>query len=229
MTSEYLRSLSGWELVATAQAGDAAAAFGELYRRYQPELYRYAFSRLREHALAEDLVQDAFLRAFRALPHVRDTGSEVGAWLVTILRNRIFDHHRASARRGEVVGLPDADPAGNDDPARCAIAAADGVRLREPLARLTADERACLIERHVHGVLPAQSRSVREGRSVGAVKAATQRALRRLRADLTTTDRTATSTASTTAPMPAPRSPRVAVSAPQPAGVSAIHTVGGVA
>lgn len=173
---------TGWDLVRSAQAGDTAA-FGELFRRYQPKLYRCALAKVSDHALAEDLVQDTFLRAFRALPSVRDVGSDVGAWLVTILRNQIFNHFRSVGRRPEMVELLDTDLLVEDDPARHAIAAVDGARLlRAPLAALTAEQRVCLIERHVHGVMPTQSGSVREGRSPDAVKQATMRALRRLRA-----------------------------------------------
>jgi RNA polymerase sigma-70 factor, ECF subfamily len=184
MSTTAQQQMSGWDLVRSAQAGDTAA-FGEVYRRYQPGLHRYAVAKLSDHALAEDLVQETFLRAFRALPSVRDVGSDVGAWLVTILRNQIFNHFRSVARRGEVVGLPEIDLPAEDDPARHAIAAVDGGRLlRGRLAALTAEQREYLIERHVHGVMPAQSRGVREGRSSDAVKAATVRALRRLRAGL---------------------------------------------
>jgi RNA polymerase sigma-70 factor (ECF subfamily) len=64
------------------------AAEEELYRRYRPALSRLAasFSEL-DHDEAEDVVQEAFVRAFRALPSLKDR-ERFAAWLFTIARNR---------------------------------------------------------------------------------------------------------------------------------------------
>jgi RNA polymerase sigma-70 factor (ECF subfamily) len=68
-------------------------------------LYRYALMRVREPALAEDLVQDTLLSAFRARGQFSGQSSE-RTWLVAILKNKIIDHFRRSSREGE---LPESD------------------------------------------------------------------------------------------------------------------------
>ncbi len=78
------------ELVARALRGGAVAAEGEeaLYRRYQGAVSRLAssFSEL-DADEADDVVQEAFVRAFRALPSLKDP-DRFAAWLFTIARNR---------------------------------------------------------------------------------------------------------------------------------------------
>lgn len=74
-------------LVARALAGRKLAE-EELYRRYRPAVARLAgsFSEL-DADEAEDVVQEAFVRAFRALPSLKDR-ERFAAWLFTIARNR---------------------------------------------------------------------------------------------------------------------------------------------
>jgi len=77
-------------LVARALGGGprAKAAEEELYRRYRPAVSRLAasFSEL-DPDEADDVVQEAFVRAFRALASLKDR-DRFGAWLFTIARNR---------------------------------------------------------------------------------------------------------------------------------------------
>lgn len=61
------------------------ARFNELAETYSTDLYRYAMWKCGNEALAKDLVQETFLRAWRALDSLKDTGS-AKSWLITILR-----------------------------------------------------------------------------------------------------------------------------------------------
>lgn len=72
-------------LVARAQAGDRGA-FADLYRRFLPMVHAVALAAA-AHADVEDVVQDAFLSAWRALGELRHV-DHVGGWLCTIARNR---------------------------------------------------------------------------------------------------------------------------------------------
>jgi RNA polymerase sigma-70 factor (ECF subfamily) len=68
--------------VVAAQAGDQAA-FGLLVERFQRDVYGKAFAILKNHLDADDVVQETFLRVFRALPGFRFESS-FRTWLITI-------------------------------------------------------------------------------------------------------------------------------------------------
>ncbi len=73
------------ELAAAAAAGELEA-FGELVRRHQDFVYGAVLRVVRNPALAEDISQDCFLRAYRALPDFRGD-SKVRSWLYRIAHN----------------------------------------------------------------------------------------------------------------------------------------------
>lgn len=64
---------------------DRTVLFNQLAERYSTDLYRYAMWLCGNDALAKDLVQETFLRAWRALHKLKDAGAAKG-WLITILR-----------------------------------------------------------------------------------------------------------------------------------------------
>jgi len=64
---------------------DRTKRFNELAEAYSTDLYRYAMWICHNDALAKDLVQETFLRAWRALDNLKDTGA-AKSWLITILR-----------------------------------------------------------------------------------------------------------------------------------------------
>ena len=70
---------------------------------YGDYLYRYAFSRLRDAASAEEVVQETFLSGIRAYAQFEARGSERG-WLLGILKRKIIDHIRARNRYDQVTG-----------------------------------------------------------------------------------------------------------------------------
>jgi RNA polymerase sigma-70 factor (ECF subfamily) len=76
-------------LVAAAQAGDRSA-FSMLVGRYRELAFAYAFARLRDRDEAEDMAQEAFVRAYLALDRFRMTGCW-SAWMMCILRNLCTD------------------------------------------------------------------------------------------------------------------------------------------
>lgn len=91
---------------------DAEQAFAQYVLPEVEVLYRVARSMTRNHADAEDLVQDTMLRAFRAIE--RFDGRHPRAWLLTIMRNAQIN--RVRRRRPGLLNDPDsveitADPA----------------------------------------------------------------------------------------------------------------------
>ena len=60
--------------------------FEDLARQYAADLYRYAFWLARDRSQAEDIVQEALLRGWRAFPRLREQGA-AKRWLFSIVRN----------------------------------------------------------------------------------------------------------------------------------------------
>jgi len=89
------------QLVLRTLNGDEQS-YGELVHRYQSHVLGLAQRALRDRGLAEDVAQEVFLRAYRALRQF-ETSRKFGPWLLTIARNRIRDHIRTRARRNEVL------------------------------------------------------------------------------------------------------------------------------
>lgn len=166
-------------LVARAIGGDHDA-FASLFELTLPSVYRYLYGRCGDATLAEDLAQDAYIRAMRAVRTSFTGGSgEFIAWMIRIARNRFLDHVKSGRVRWEVVVDEMPVTFARGDPEHEAIEAVAGADLRRSLRRLTADQQEILFLRFFQGLQIAEVAAV-TGRTEGAVKALQFRALRSL-------------------------------------------------
>jgi len=90
-------TLSDRELVDRARSGDAGA-FGHIVRRYQARIHRLAMHLVRNRAEAEDVAQETFIRAYRALARF-DGRSEPYTWLYRIAVNLSLNALRSRKSR----------------------------------------------------------------------------------------------------------------------------------
>jgi RNA polymerase sigma-70 factor, ECF subfamily len=74
-----------------------------------PRLRRYARALTRDVNAADDLVQDCLTRALSKV-HLWQAGTDLRAWLFTILHNQYVNHVRRAVREGSAVGLSDSEP-----------------------------------------------------------------------------------------------------------------------
>lgn len=81
------------QLIAQAKTGDNDAK-SYLYKEYMTPLYRFVYVRIRDKEEASDIVQDAFIRAFAALPRFNDQGKGMLPYLFTIARNLIINRSK---------------------------------------------------------------------------------------------------------------------------------------
>jgi len=72
-----------------------AQAFGSLYDHYVQRVYRYCYYRIGNEREAEDVTAQIFLAAFEGLQRRREDG-HFAAWLFTIARNKVVEHHRST-------------------------------------------------------------------------------------------------------------------------------------
>ena len=77
-------------------------------------LFRYAMFRLNDQSLAEDIVQETFLSALRAIDSFAGKSTE-RTWFVSILKNKIIDYYRKVGRQGKKVDLSFRDDDDSDD------------------------------------------------------------------------------------------------------------------
>jgi RNA polymerase sigma-70 factor (ECF subfamily) len=84
------------ELVELSQKGDEDA-FAALVKNYKMKVFNLAFSFTRDEALADDLAQEVFIKAFFGLPKFRFK-SEFGTWLYRITVNHVKDYLRKKGR-----------------------------------------------------------------------------------------------------------------------------------
>jgi RNA polymerase sigma-70 factor (ECF subfamily) len=121
------------------------AQVDDLFVRYRDPVYRFLRRFLRDAGAAEDLTQEAFLRAMRGAYHAN--GHE-RAWIFQIARNLARDHARSAARRPPAVALDEYAAPGADRALMLALEAA--------LASLADDDREVFLLREVAGLSYAE-------------------------------------------------------------------------
>lgn len=136
-------------LIAAWQGGDEAAA-AELVRRHARALARFLVGAGAPEGDVDDLVQETFIRAFRALATFRGQ-CQFRTWLLTIGGNVAKDAHRRS-RRGRVVPLPEDLRSSDGDPHEQAVAGEAEGRLTAGLARLPPMQREVFLLRAQQGL-----------------------------------------------------------------------------
>lgn len=171
------------ELMRRAQTGDADA-FGEIYDRYLSTIFRYIHARTGNHALAEDLTSETFLRALRGIANFTWQGRDPAAWLITIARNIITDYYKSARYNLErlVPDMRDAEPVDHDrtvDPEAAAITHLVNTELMYALTRLTPDQRECVVLRYLLNFSIAATAEAMH-KEPGAIKALQYRAIRTL-------------------------------------------------
>ena len=127
-------------LVEQAQAGDQQA-FAALLREHDDKMRGLAYQLVGTRAAMDDALQDAYLKAYTALPRFRQDAA-FGTWLYRVVYTTCIDHLRRSNRRRE-VGLS----AVPDEPTRHDQAEDFATRdeVTRALATLTPDHKAALI------------------------------------------------------------------------------------
>jgi RNA polymerase sigma-70 factor (ECF subfamily) len=107
--------LSDEELVEKGRAGDDGALSG-LVERHHAAAYRVVFSMLQDDDAAQDVVQDTFIKAFRALEGFRGDAS-FRTWVLNIAGN---EARSALRRRGRAGTKDDGNATGEAETLRCA-------------------------------------------------------------------------------------------------------------
>lgn len=143
-----LADLSDAQLVATAASG-SQPAFQEIVRRYQRPVFNLIARIVRDPALAEDVAQEAFLKAFRSLASF-DRTRRFSSWLFRIANNAALDALRR--RRADPVLQTDAPEPIGPSAADQVEARALGAALEQALSAIRPEWRAAVVLRYDEGL-----------------------------------------------------------------------------
>ena len=191
MVQDSARDAVDVELVVRTLDG-SADAFRRLVERYQRPILSLIARMVGDPALAEDLAQEAFVKAYRKLGTF-DRRRKLSSWLFKIAHNTTIDHLRRS--RPEIVPLEATASDGEQSweilkadeasgPARRAESSELMARLDAALGRLKPSYREILLLRFREGLAYDEIADV-TGLSMGTVKVRLHRARKRLSAEMT--------------------------------------------
>ena len=168
-------------LIAAAKAGDRAA-FESLVRATHAEIYTLAYRMTGDEEDARDVVQDAYLRAFRSIKRFRGD-ARFSTWMYRITAN-CASTHLSKRNKGRHEELSDDEPVADSrpeiDPEQVAEAGALRDQVTEALAELPPRLRAVVVLRDVYD-LPHEAIATELGISEAAAKVRLHRARRKLR------------------------------------------------
>jgi RNA polymerase sigma-70 factor (ECF subfamily) len=162
--------MSEKDIVTRAISGDGEA-FTSLYERYFDKVYRYVYVRLGNHAEAEDLTQEVFVKALEAIGSYRWRNLPFASWLFRIAHNCTVDHVRRQGKverltTEDVVVVPDTGPG----PAAVAEQRFEIEELRANIRRLSPAQREVISLRFGAGLTTAEV-SEALGKNTGTIKA----------------------------------------------------------
>jgi len=157
------------ETIDRARKGDLRA-FESLVRDYQADVWRFAYHLTRNRATAEDVTQEAFLRAYRGLGSYKGQ-AKFTSWLLRIVRNCAVDAYRKT-RRETLAPADEQRPAGRPGPSP---GVEERARINDAIRRLPMPLREPFVVIEVLG-FSYQEASVILGLRVGTVKSRMHRA-----------------------------------------------------
>lgn len=166
------------DILRRAQQGDSEA-FRLLVEAYQTQVYRLAL-RMCGEAAADDVTQEAFLAAWRALPEFRGT-CRFSTWLYRLTTNAAIDCLRREKRHRDADDLDGVElPDGGDTPQEAAERTETQTAVRSALSALSDEHRQVLLLRYMQEMDYGEI-AVALGISEGTVKSRINRAKARLK------------------------------------------------
>jgi RNA polymerase sigma-70 factor (ECF subfamily) len=171
-------------LIARLQHRDPQA-LAELYDRYGKMAYSLVLRVVRDAAIAEDLVQETFLRVWNRVHSVDSDKGSIGPWLLAIARNRAIDYLRSSAgRERRAVELDETEHAPLYHEMEAGILVSDQARrVKMAMDKLEPNYRTVMELAYFEGLSQSEM-AVKMGQPLGTIKTWVRTALRSLRDEL---------------------------------------------
>lgn len=177
--------MSDEERLALVAQGDRRA-MEQLYEQYERLVYSFALRIICDPHLAEEVVQDVFVRVWKQAARFDPARGRFSSWLINMTRNLTIDRVRASRSRGMIplVRPDESEIALHDEAAPDpADAAVNALHVREAISLLSAEQREALDLAYWHGLTHAEI-ARRTRTPLGTVKSRLHHALIKLRTAL---------------------------------------------
>ena len=168
-----------------ALATPRSASFGGIVRSSRRTAYSLVLRVVRDKAIAEDLVQETFLRVWNRAHSIDPEKGAIGPWLLAIARNRAIDYLRSSAgRERNAVELDETDHASLYREMEADILISDQARrVKAAMDKLAPNYREVMELAYFEGLSQSEM-SVRMGQPLGTIKTWVRTALQSLRDEL---------------------------------------------
>jgi RNA polymerase sigma-70 factor (ECF subfamily) len=172
------------ELVTRMQRRDPHA-LAELYDRYGRVAYALILRVVRDRGIAEDLVQETFLRVWNRIHGFDAQKGSIGPWLLAVARNRAIDYLRSAAgRERNAVEYEEKDHPALFCDMEKEILASDKVRIiKAAIQKLSPNQRQAIELAYFEGLSQSEM-AERLGQPLGTVKTWVRTALKTLRDEL---------------------------------------------
>ena len=160
-------------------------ALAELYERYGRLVYSLILRVVRDTGVAEDLVQETFLRVWNRAQGLDAEKGSVGAWLLAVARNRAIDYLRSTTGRARnTLEMEATDhPALYNDMEKDLLRSDGARRVKAALEKLSANQRQVIELAYFEGLSQTEMAD-RMGQPLGTVKTWVRAALKTLRHEL---------------------------------------------
>ena len=160
-------------------------ALEELYDRYGKIVYSLILRIVKDAAIAEDLVQETFLRVWNRVQGFDAGKGSIGPWLIAVARNRAIDYLRSSGgRERNAMEFDETDhPALFTDMERDLLVSDHARRVKAAVDRLSPQQRQVIELAYFEGLSQSEM-AERMGQPLGTVKTWVRTALKNLRDDL---------------------------------------------
>lgn len=170
------------ELLINRAKNGEAEAFGLLYDRYAPKIYRFILIKTGRKADAEDLTSQVFMRAWESIGNFEFQGFPFSSWLYRIAGNSVIDYYRTFRSHQDVEEVAEAVQA-SEDYAGDLDLKADTDRIRSAIRLLDQDQQNVVVMRFVDE-LSTKEIAAALGKSEGAIRVIQHRALKNLKQSL---------------------------------------------
>lgn len=155
-------------------------AFGDLYIIFVEKIYRYVFYHVKSKTFAEDITEEVFLKAWRAIKSCRGKESTFSSWLYRIAHNQMVDEIRKRQRR-PALELENVENI--SDNSEGVEKSREQLELAAVIDRLPPNQRQVIILKFIEGLDNPEIARIMD-KSEGAIRVLQMRGLSRLREEL---------------------------------------------